>query len=52
MPLIVGFNLGQRSPATGDLKAFRVGVEGALGVETSTGITGWSATIALGYVSM
>ncbi len=51
-PAIVGFNFGRRNEATGRLRAFRLGLEGALGVEPSSGAVGWHAALTVGYVSM
>lgn len=50
-PLLVSFNIGHRNPMTGRLAAFRIGMEGTLGVEPSTGILGWSSALTLGYAA-
>lgn len=52
MPAIVGFNVGRRSAVSGALRAFRVGLEGALGIEPDSGAMGWHAALSFGYVSM
>ena len=52
IPAIVGFNFGQRDASNGRLRAFRLGLEGAVGVEPGSGAVGWHAALSLGYVSM
>lgn len=52
IPAIVGFNFGHRDAMNGRLRAFRLGLEGAVGVEPASGAVGWHAALSLGYVSM
>lgn len=52
VPAVVGFNLGARNPLNGRMQGFRVDLMGAVGLEPGSGALGWTASLALGYVTM
>lgn len=52
VPLIVSLNLGGRGNEHARRHGLRLSVEGAFGVNPSTGDDAWRASVALGYVAM
>jgi hypothetical protein len=48
VPLLIGFNFGCPHPERPRHSALRLGLEGAGGVEPSTGINGWHTGVAFG----
>lgn len=52
IPAIIGFNIAGRATEGGRRRALRLGLEGAVGIEPSSGVVGWQAALSVGYVAM
>jgi len=52
VPLLVSFDFGNRSADQARRAALRLGTEGAVGRQPSSGVIGWHAALTLGFELM